>query len=446
MNPNTTFDESQIDSLMSGDSFRNLMNNLGTTQNSASQPGGVTIEKAGQPNDAILASAVSKINAIESELNVLFKERQDIIHMALVALITEQPVLLLGPHGTAKSALINEICDRITNANFFSWLLNPTSDPTELFGPFSIKGMENDKFMRVTAGKLPEAQIAFLDEVYKSNPPTLNALLTVMNEKIFYNDGKRVNVPLITLYGASNECPEPGDSLMPLHDRFIFRVEVEYLKDSKNVMSMFENFLTKRTGAMTMNRTTISLDEIKALQMKARTMPIPKSVLKEYANMIAKFKQTNSISLVMSDRRKNECIKILQGSAAFAGRSIVNYEDFRLLPYAFWENKEQLPVLITEISKRKNPNEENFIKFKTSFEDIKKVIDDEVNKDDKTNLILSNKNNVQKIITGLAKVIADSSAGDANFLKEVKDYKQLVVSYSTDVMEKFITDTAFNLQ
>lgn len=434
--------EAQIESMMTGDAFKNLVDLTTKVQNEASSTG-VNFQKAGVPNPVILDSAVKKINAIRDELNVLFKERQDIIDMSLIGLITEQPVLLLGAHGTAKSALINEICSRITNARFFSWLLNPTSDPTELFGPFSIKEMENDRFMRITAGKLPEAEIAFLDEVYKSNAPTLNALLTIMNEKIFFNDGKKVDVPLITMFGASNESPEPGDPLMPLHDRFIFRVEVEYLKDNKNVMSMFENFIIKRNGKMAMNHTTISIDEIKALQMSARSMPIPKSVLKEYANMIAKFKQANSVSLVISDRRKNECLKILQGTAAFSGRSCVGYEDFRLLPYAFWETREQLPILMTEIAKRKNPNEEEFVRFKTSFEDIKKSIDQENDKDSKTSLILSNKTSVQRIITGLNKITTDSSTGDPDFLQQVKDYKQSVIKYSTDVMEKFIADTAF---
>ena len=100
------------------------------------------------------------------------------------------------------------MCGRIENANYFQWMLNKTSDPSEILGPFSVKEMENDKFMRITTGKLPEAHIAFMDEVFKSNAPTLNALLTIMNEHIFYNDGKPVDVPLISMFGASNEPPE----------------------------------------------------------------------------------------------------------------------------------------------------------------------------------------------------------------------------------------------
>lgn len=87
-------------------------------------------------------------------------------------------------------------------------MLNKTSDPSEILGPYSIKEMENDKFMRITTGKLPEAHIAFIDECFKANAPVLNILLPIMNEKIFYNDGKPNNIPLMTMIGASNEGPE----------------------------------------------------------------------------------------------------------------------------------------------------------------------------------------------------------------------------------------------
>ncbi|MFA5523756.1 MAG: AAA family ATPase [Tissierellales bacterium] len=124
-------------------------------------------------------TAIDKLNNISKELNDIFVEREKVIENSIRALITGQAVLLIGPPGTAKSALTNALCNRIENGRYFSWLLNRTSDPAEILGPFSIKEMENDKFMRVTKGKLPEAEIAFLDEVFKCNEPTLNILLPI---------------------------------------------------------------------------------------------------------------------------------------------------------------------------------------------------------------------------------------------------------------------------
>lgn len=153
----------------------------------------------------LIGNAIEKLHIIADELKDLFLERNHVIDNSIKALITGHTVLLIGPPGTAKSALTHALCDRIENAKYFSWLLNRTSDPAEILGPFSIKEMENDKFLRVTKNKLPESEIAFLDEIFKCNEPTLNILLPLINEKLFFNDGTPSDVPLITLFAASNE-------------------------------------------------------------------------------------------------------------------------------------------------------------------------------------------------------------------------------------------------
>lgn len=113
----------------------------------------------------VLQSAQAKISQIGVEMNQLFVERDELVKIMLLAVTTGTNLLMLGPPGTGKSALTQELCSRIKNANYFQWMLNKTSDPSEILGPFSVKEMENDKFMRITAGKLPEAHIAFMDEV-----------------------------------------------------------------------------------------------------------------------------------------------------------------------------------------------------------------------------------------------------------------------------------------
>ena len=158
--------------------------------------------------DTLLHSAQVKMQQISVEMNNEFVERDKLINLMLLAITTGTNLLMLGPPGTGKTMVTQSLCSRIDNANYFQWMLNKTTDPSEVFGTFSIKAMENDKFMRITTGKLPEAHIAFLDECYKSNDPMLNALLTITNEHIFYNDGKPQPVPLISLFGASNEPPE----------------------------------------------------------------------------------------------------------------------------------------------------------------------------------------------------------------------------------------------
>ncbi|MCI0481216.1 MAG: AAA family ATPase, partial [Candidatus Dadabacteria bacterium] len=156
---------------------------------------------------------LEKLKKIRSDLKSRYFERDDVIDGAFCALLTGSHLLLIGPPGTAKSQLANEICRKITGARYFQWLLTKFTTPEELFGAVSLKGLENDEYRRVTAGKLPEAHIAFLDEVFKASSSILNTLLTIMNERIFYNGTEKVRIPLISLFGASNELPSEEDEL-----------------------------------------------------------------------------------------------------------------------------------------------------------------------------------------------------------------------------------------
>src|SRR5439155_7200 len=155
-----------------------------------------------------VASPRELLRSIRDELGQIFLERDELIDGALVALLAAQHVLVIGPPGTAKSMLADEVCRRLTGARYFQWLLTRFTTPEELFGAVSLKALEQDDYRRLTTHKLPEAHIAFLDEIFKASSSILNTILTVMNERRFHNGREVTEVPLLTLFAASNELPE----------------------------------------------------------------------------------------------------------------------------------------------------------------------------------------------------------------------------------------------
>ena len=385
---------------------------------------------------SLVMSGVYKLNNIAIEMNNMFVERADLIKIMQLALITHTNVLMLGRPGTAKSMLTYEMCERIDGGNYFQWMLNKTSDPSEILGSFSVKQMENDRFMRITKGKLPEAHIAFLDEVYKSNAPTLNALLTIMNEHIFYNDGKPIPVPLITMFGASNEPPE-DDSLLALHDRFIFRIDLEYIHDAAGRKKMHNFYIDKRRGVLGLaGKTMITLDELEALYQESLKVNISKDILNTFVRFAESLEKNYAIQV--SDRRLNECIKILQGSAVLAGRNKVVLEDFRSLKYVLWEKREQLVDIEKEIEHVCNPYDEQFASLKKSFEEIKNKIDNVSTDSEKAKLAIQSKNAINRIVSRLNKLCAEASTNGKD-TTNFEEYRNKVAKFNEDNISKSIS-------
>ena len=178
-------------------------------------------------NLASIKPSLDKLQAIESELAASLIERDEVIRASLVALLSRQRLVVLGTPGTGKSALVTELARRISPLNgaglrSFAYLMTRFTTPEELFGPVSVSGLKRDEYVRITARKPVEAELVFLDEIFKASSAILNALLKIANERIFHNGAQETQVPLISLFGASNEMPQ-GNELEALWDRFLLR-------------------------------------------------------------------------------------------------------------------------------------------------------------------------------------------------------------------------------
>jgi len=274
---------------------------------------------------------LQKINEIRKYLNSMYVEREEIIEGLLVAFVAKQHVLLVGEPGTAKSAMVADLAKCITGTNYFQWLLTRFSTPEELFGPVSLKALEQDSYKRNTHNKMPEAHISFVDEVFKANSAILNALLTLSNERIFYNNGGIVQSPLFSIVGASNEWPESDEGLEALFDRFILRYEVPYIQDGRN-------FITMLQGSFAGKRPIITLQELEQIQLHSEMMvSVPKDVLEALRDIRDALKLEG---IHPSDRRFRQVLSLLKAAATLDGRDVVMRKDMSILVHSLWVTPE----------------------------------------------------------------------------------------------------------
>ncbi len=283
---------------------------------------------------------VATLRKIIEELRGLLFERDEVIEGALCALLTGNHMLIIGPPGTAKSQLVHEVCKRVAGASYFQWLLTKFTTPEEIFGAVSLRGLENDEYRRVTHGKIPEANVAFLDEVFKASSSILNTLLTIMNERIFYNSTDTVHVPLISLFGASNELPSEEDELEALYDRFLLRYVVDYLKEDFRFLKMLG---TEEIGG---GSTSITLEELLKCQSEVHEIPVPEHVVKLVSRLRG---ELNKKGFVLSDRRYKQSISLLRSKAYLSGRDEVTEADLSILENVLWRNPSETGEIRTAI-------------------------------------------------------------------------------------------------
>jgi MoxR-like ATPase len=174
-----------------------------------------------------------RLNRFRTSLGRFFVDKQELIDLLLVAAVAQEPLLLVGPPGTAKSDLILKFKDAlgVADDDYFEYMLTRFTEPSEIIGPIDINELRDGRYIRREAGKLPTARIAFLDEIFKSNSAILNILLTIINERKFYQDGKPQPVRLRVLFAATNEVPAQGE-LSALKDRFVLKAESRSVQDA----------------------------------------------------------------------------------------------------------------------------------------------------------------------------------------------------------------------
>jgi len=251
-------------------------------------------------------------------------ERRRQVRLALLAALAGEHTLLIGPPGTAKSELARRLHLAFEDARYFERLLTRFSVPEELFGPLSISALEQDRYERQTAGYLPQASIAFIDEVFKANSAILNALLTLLNERKFDNGAGRQDCPLISVIGATNEVPA-GEVADAFFDRFLVRLPVAPVSAGgfTALIALDDRCVPQLAGAL-------SRRDRDAITQAAGKV----DVTKELARLLCELRgYLEGKQIYVSDRRWLKIVWLLKVAAATEGRSELCLWDLWLLPW-----------------------------------------------------------------------------------------------------------------
>jgi MoxR-like ATPase len=308
-------------------------------------------------NLASIKPSLDKLQTLERELAASLIERDEVIRASLIALLARQHLIVLGPPGTGKSELVTSLAERISPQNGaglrnFAYLMTRFTTPEELFGPVSVSGLKRDEYRRITAGKLVEAELVFLDEIFKASSAILNALLKIANERVFHNGGQEIQVPLITLFGASNEMPQ-GNELEALWDRFLLRFRVGYVTDTGFVR--FIRAAAAKYNGHNSNGShpmTLSQSELADLQQAAAQVAIPNAAI----DLIEQLRRDLvGKGIIISDRRWGQALGVLQAHALAEGRDVVTEDDLVFLKHVLWQSPEQQSEIGKALARIGNP-------------------------------------------------------------------------------------------
>jgi MoxR-like ATPase len=297
----------------------------------------------------------TKLQNFRSSLNTKFLEREDIIDGVLASVITKQNCFLFGLPGTGKSELVREISNGFKSSKFFGYLLSPTTDPSELFGPVAVSKLLKDEYVRDVEGYLPSANIAFLDELFRGSSAVLNSLLTILNERTFNNGREVIQTPIQSIVAATNSFPTE-ESLQAFCDRFLFRPTVEPLKKptARRLLDLWALGIEKRP-VVTSDLTYSDLTE---LQKEAENIEASDEFLDRFSQV---FDLLASRGITISDRRRVQILRFMKAWALVQGDELIYAEHLhRSLIHIVYQTTEDIPV-IKEVLDQAVPTAEKMI-------------------------------------------------------------------------------------
>ncbi|MCD6323681.1 MAG: MoxR family ATPase [Desulfurococcales archaeon] len=304
------------------------------------------------------------------ELAAPFVGREEEAKVVVLTLLAREHAVFLGEPGVAKSAIVRRAAE-LLNAKFFKYLLTRFTEPAELFGPLDISALKEGRYVRIVEGKLPDAEIAFLDEVFKANSAILNALNSILQERVLYDGYSEISVPLWSLFGASNEVPEDPE-VEALYDRFAVRHFVRPVPDDLWVDLLRASWELERRvyfqGGFG-GRKALDIQDLRKYHERVLNVdltPVMGKITKVFAIL-------ENRGLHITDRRKGKLLKFVAANAVLEGRDVASEQDLLTMKYVVpkdWDELEKVETVLSEELKTSYKYRRELEEIRTNVKEI----------------------------------------------------------------------------
>lgn len=280
---------------------------------------------------------VKQLSEVLAYIKETFVGKDNIVDLLGICLVANENAFLLGPPGTAKSAIVRMLSSCIKDGKNFEYLLTRFTEPSEIFGPFDIRKLKEGDLVTNVEGMLPEASMVFLDEIFNANSAILNSLLMALNEKVFRRGKQLIKLPALTFVGASNLLPEE-ETLEALLDRFLIRVKCDNVDPELLEQVLLAGWnLDKRNSK---KKPQITPNTIIEMQKESRLVDLS-TIQQEYLNLVHSMRNAG---VKVSDRRAVKFQNLVASSAYVSGRDKAIVSDLWVLKYT-WDTEEQMDIL-----------------------------------------------------------------------------------------------------
>lgn len=277
------------------------------------------------------------VEDVLAPLKMAFVGKDEIIDLMGVCLAAGENLFLLGPPGTAKSALVRELARRL-EGRVFDYLLTRFTEPNELFGPFDIRKLRDGELVTNTEGMLPEAEFLFLDELLNANSAILNSLLMVLNERILRRGRETLQLPTLMVVGASNRLPE-DETLGALFDRFLLRVRCDNVPADQLARVLVAGWQLDVASPNSVSK-RMAVEQLRELQQQLASVELD-TIRPTYSELVLRLR---TAGIALSDRRAVKLQRLIAASALLCGRLTATMTDLWVLRY-IWDTEDQAEIL-----------------------------------------------------------------------------------------------------